>query len=450
MEDYLSKFFSFHKKKHPLLFWVTIVVGTIVWLLITFLLFYLSSKSSIMDVVWDIYINLLASLIAFVIAYEMVLYVSFSLHRYEDEIKVSYKNSDMEKQYGQNYLQKVEINNLNVEVYCEPLLKYGEYTDIIVDDDPDRHFELDTFIKSQAFELLAAHSKSKSVHDTTVRLYDFVKPTKENGYTAVMRFGRSSYLAHLLTNRVLDYPLKGDITIRSLYENTDTLTELRYAKMSNHLGINALVFVGNNERRMLLVPRRGKDATVVKNGVTASMALRLKMDTFENKYASKLTKDYIVRDCIEENIASAIKISKDDWQKIANKIQIVFLGLARDIYEGGKPTLFYAVDLNITEEEYWNMYHISPTEERGIDEVEEIMLAQWESIEVKNSLLSAYMHLCTEQFQLPFISDIKGKKTVEQHQRTRKIITAKKSYSFEQNLISNIWFYQQYLTRNGH
>ena len=98
-------------------------------------------------------------------------------------------------------------------------------------------------------------------------------------------------------------------------------------------------------------------------------------------------------------------------------------------------------------------YRIEVMDERELisrDEVEEIMLAQWESIEMKNSLLSAYMHLCTEQFQLPFISDIKGKKTVEQHQRTRKIVTAKKSYSFEQNLISNIWFYQQYLTRIGH
>jgi len=394
-----------------------------------------------MDSVWgSVVSDMLATVVGIIVAFVM-LRIGFLLgHRNEDKNKVSYSNADMWKQYGTNYRQQFALNGPNVcTVYCEKMFLKEPDTVISVDDYPDEFFELDSFIKSQFFTLIEAHAMSDSTNSITVRLKEVLHPSGSN--LVVIRTMRSTYLSHMLTNRALDYELKPGITIRSLFENTDRLIPPQRSRMSNHLGVNALVFLkeGNDKRGWLLLPERGGNATVAKNKVTASIATRIKM----KDYTRKLETDFIVKGCIESSIAGSIHVTK------LPEMDIQFLGLSRDIYEGGKPTLFYVVYLDMDKDTYIarrNEYETAnlksrrqrqqeqrkgflPAEEEIIDEVTKIHIAQWTSVKMGEPCAKeleqnpAYYNTAFDNAKLTFKAD--GKKEEK---------------AFEQNLIANFWF----------
>lgn len=483
MEDYLLRYIKWHYRRHPykLIFVSLSVVVVLVALLIFLPVWAKRSEYVIAQTISDVYINLLASVLAFFVAYILVMAISRALQRDEDSLKVSYRNSDMWTQYGTEYLHQFDLKQVGgrssvFTVYCAKLFEKSESKKLVINDHPNDYFELDTFIKSQYFNLQEAHAKSKSIHSLTVRLRNFEAPTPENGLTAVMETERSTYLAHLLTNRALDYPIKPDVTIRHIYENSNQLYSLRRSKMSNHIGVNALVFLpkGDNKRGYLILPKRGDNATVAKNGVTASVAIRLKMDSFKNKYEDYLTEDYVKNGCVKENLASSIGISQ---KSIDDKnVEIEFLGLCRDIYEGGKPTLFYVVYLNMTCEEYvvQNTLFLEnrnkarskrkktkegfvPLSADSMDEVEEYYLADWQTVGMescKEGVLvgsgdSLAYNKSADNLRLEFKAwtpkqnkkqSNKMAEKMQQVAQRLQLTSEKHRFSFEQNLISNFWF----------
>lgn len=398
----------------------------------------------------DIVVNIIATIIGILIAYLIVRILFLFGHNNEDKHKVSYANSDMWKQYNMHYLQQFTMHNKpNVfAVYCEKLFRMADYKHVEVDDYPDEFFELDSFIKSQFFKLIEAHAMSDSTNSITVRLKEVVFPEEKD--TVVIRTMRSTYLSHLLTNRALDYELKPEITIRSLFENTDTLIPPQRSRMSNHFGVNALVFLKETEESSepywLLIPERDRRATVAKGKVTASIATRIQMDKFEHKYTDKLTSEYLTKDCIYDYIEKAIKAKNPPVKSIE------FLGLSRDIYEGGKPTLFYTVLLDWTSNQYveacksydnenkkkskqraeQNRNGYIPAQKEDIDEVAIIHIAEWNTvtigkvapIKIENDL--TYYNSKYDKALLEFKTD-KGKM---EHK------------AFEQNLIANFWFWR--------
>ncbi len=233
------------------------------------------------DTIWnELAVNLLATVIGLFTAYILYRVIFLFAHRNEDKHKVSYSNVDMWKQYDTHYLHCFKLHDDAIfAVYCEQLLKKGTFTELQIDDYPDEFFELDPFIKSNFFDLIEAHAMSDTTRSVTVRLKEVVHPEGSN--LAVIRTMRSTYLSHLLTNRALDYELKPEMTIRSLFENSDTLIPPQRSRMSNHLGVNALVFLkddNGSSEEWLLLPQRCARATVAKNKVTASIATRIKME----------------------------------------------------------------------------------------------------------------------------------------------------------------------------
>ena len=460
MEDHLSRFLHFRIKSNKkwTLFRISPLIVMIVLLVIAFI--FAKYRCPEWDFLFDIYINLVASIIALVFAYYMILAISFLLGRHEDEIKVSYRNSKMLKQYKKDSpyrkVFRLRDDSNKFVVYCDDLIKCDNNTKVEVVDHPERRFELDTFIKLHSFELHEAHSRSLSEHSLTVRMCDFQAPNEKNNRTAVITTERSTYLAHMLTNRVLDYPLKDDISIRYLYENTNVLNDPKHAKMSNHFGINALVFLepaaGEKKgEKYLLMPKRGPNATVVKNGVTASIAVRLKMDgsedlkeIFPNGYGDKLTTEFVTHDCIYYCLKNCLLLTDKgtaDVKKLLTEKpdRITFLGLARDPYEGGKPTLFFAVTLPMTPEEFHKMQN--PDYKAGsIDEVEEILVVDWKAIDIK------YKH--NKRFADVDDKNIDDKDTDNAKLVLTDILSKRKKPQkliFEQNLISNFWFYTEYI-----
>ena len=289
---------------------------------------------------------------------------------------------------------------------------------------------------------------------------------------------RSTYLAHLLTNRALDYHIKPEVTIRRIFENTARLTPLALSKMSNHIGINALVFLRRNgeKRGYLLMPKRGSDATVAKNGVTASLATRLQMDNkeyFADGYQSKMTIDYIEKGCILDGLPAAIRLSRDclneKMEQQSDFLQIDLLGIARDIYEGGKPTFFYAVYLDMTVDEYFRQSDeyvekmtntanaakqqkkkgILPLSSDKIDEVKEVYVADWTSVKMSERKRGPQsdndsVYVVADDDRLLCFDAIDRKKTLKQRKKgNAEPVFSRYALNFEQNLISNFLFLKE-------
>lgn len=198
------------------------------------------------------------------------------------------------------------------------------------------------------------------------------------------------------------------------------------------------------------MPERGNNATVAKHKVTASIATRLEMDKehFPNTYIDKLTAPYIEEECIRVAIDKAIRLNNPPIDSIQ------FLGLSRDIYEGGKPTLFYAVYLNMNPAEYFQATKdykadnthtgtdnklpksIIPLEEEKIDQVETIHVVKWATLKLVGGPKQIepepkYYDMAYDKAQLEFteLLGLEGK-SQELHK------------GFEQNLIANFWFLQ--------
>lgn len=108
-------------------------------------------------------------------------------------------------------------------------------------------------------------------NEPTVRLDDFRLSDK----TAYFYTSRSTFLNHMVTNRAMDYPIAYPASVRSLYEYKKRLSPLLESKMSNHIGINALVYLSDGT---FLMPFWGGNATISKRLVSAGIAMRLIVD----------------------------------------------------------------------------------------------------------------------------------------------------------------------------
>ena len=477
MEDSVIRFFRALHRNNYKKSWL--VMSLIIAGIIAVLVICGCGKENQLD---DLFINILASIIGFVLAYMFLKLLEKQSNKYEDENKISYRNSDMWEQYHTNYRHIFDMGRPSkFVVYFDDLFVNKKGTKIKVVDDPQKFFELDPFIKAHCDILLSAHNASKKTDSVTVRLADFNKPTKENGNTATIHCMRSSYLAHLLTNRALDYMIKDELTIRRLYEHDTTLRPLTRSQLSNHFGVNALVFLkGENEDRQawLLLPHRKNTATVAKNKVIASIADRLKMENekvFPEKYANHMTEDYIKKGCIEYGIADHIWVMQkwidDECQKRKKPedkdfIKINLLGLSRDIYEGGKPTLFYAVYLDCTLDEYREATKQWKEEDeikqanreakktknrllepnRAIDEIDKIHIARWSSIQMETIKDEETGEVIDpEPTDYYDIRLDKAKLIFDEWDEESKTVKPAEGVEFEQNLIANFWFYNQWL-----
>ena len=474
MEDELSRFFKFKWGKSKLD--VTLMV-LLILSLIGGIGYLLHSVKNCWETGWEVFINLLASLLAFIFAFLIIWLISWVYKRHEDELKVSYKNSQMLKIYKNkdkdkkhDYRKQFKLHPEKEDeqpciVYCDKLFFCNENTNgIKIIDKPNQYFEVNHFIELHAVKLLGAHSASKTTNEFTPRLQNFEKASDKNNNKPVLTIARSTYVNHLLTNRVLDYQIAEDVSLRRMYESIDVLTELPISKMSNHIGINALLFLVEGGKRYLVMPHRGKDATVVKDGVTASLATRLMVEGYE-KATNK--EEYIKETCVREEIKKKLPWTKDQKKETAltsllDNMNICFLGLARDPYEGGKPTLFYTIDLETTCDKFASLMYPDYVPQ-DIDAIKDIMIVEWNNISLdvaepskveKTTTRTDDNYTKLDQLEAERYDEaklkLKNPRRIEKDKSKKSedpICILKdikdKSFIFEQNLIANFWFYTE-------
>jgi len=210
--------------------------------------------------------------------------------------------------------------------------------------DKNEFHTLDDFVIDNAANLLAAHKNSKKRNNHTVRLNDF---SYENG-VLTLDTQRSTYYHMLITNRCMDYDFRDGMTLRDLYAYTKTVSPLRESHFGNQIGINGLILSSDG---YVLMEKRDHNKTIWKNKFAQSISLALKEEDLTLQTDGTIGDTY---ECANENFKQIIfKTIRANFGLTAGELEEFrlednFLGLARDLLEGGKPNLFFYVTAKAT------------------------------------------------------------------------------------------------------
>ena len=260
------------------------------------------------------------------------------LGNFEDAVKVTGDTEKMLAMYGGTKKTASYNGTEGYVAYSEVLVNEGYSFE--VKDDEKSVYELPDFVGENFVDLFAAHARSTKQNFNTIRLDGFEK-TGEGKY--LFRTGRSTFYNHLLTNRACDYRLEDDLTLRDVFEYGPKISSIEESKMSNHIGVNALVYLADGE---LLIPRRKNDSTISKNMITSSIATRLLFPQ-----TGEIDAEYLLKTCVLDALISRVKFNPK-WLQ-TKQIEVEFLGFGQNLYEVGKPQFYYTVRVkDLTRAEY--------------------------------------------------------------------------------------------------
>ena len=207
--------------------------------------------------------------------------------------------------------------------------------------------ELPPFVIGNGTEFLKAHRYSQTTNNLTVRLNNF-SCTENNEIT--LHTGRTYYYHMLLTNRCMDFKLDCDMSVREIYEFNKTISPLDESKLSNQIGINGLIITKDG---YFLLEKRDRKKTTWKNKFAQPISLALKASDlgFDSKKKIKSNEEgnQLLVNVLKKTIKENFGLIEKDYQTIT--LQENFLGLARDLLEGGKPNLYFYVVVNYTAKE---------------------------------------------------------------------------------------------------
>lgn len=313
---------------------------------------------------WEQIVGALTGYLLATLAGDFVLFV---IAFFEDKNKVFRgDNFTYDREY---YAKTVNVGGKSTVFWFEPLDRDGyEYT---VRDDPRKHFELDSIIKSNYAAIMPAHSESYKENLSMIRLDDVI--FDESAKKATLLTSRTDFFNDLVTNRSMDYKFNGDLTIRQIYENGNFLTDLAESKMSNHIGYGALVF---HRGKLILASRKG-NATISKHQITESLAIGLSENQVIAGHDPLNGKHFIERRPVMSTcdlflnslmvpLSGALNLKLEDMRKYYENdlLKIYFLGFGRLIYSGGKPQFYFiaVLDDNV------NLDNINNRSPRNLDD----------------------------------------------------------------------------------
>ena len=222
-------------------------------------------------------------------------------------------------------------------------------TKMTFDDHTEEH-ALPSFVIDHADELLQAHKNSQKKNSNTVRLNDFTYDQATD--RLILNTGRSTYYHMLITNRCMDYRFANGLSVREVYEYDDHICPLGQSKFGNQIGINGLIVTSDG---YVLVEKRSRRKITWKNKFAQCISLAMKLDDLEMSRWDKLgaaPKDAqnkiegIIKKTIKGNFGLLPEVDYETFQMEDN-----FLGLARDLLEGGKPNLYFFIYVKKTGKE---------------------------------------------------------------------------------------------------
>lgn len=270
----------------------------------------------------------------------------------EDKRKIA--DLDYAEIYDEKYQRTVSSKNPQTFWY-EPLsIKGGE--SIEVEDEAVERFELHPFVIANFAAILEAHKGSKLANPRMIRLDDCT--LSENGLC--LTTSRTAFYNDLVTNRAMDYQINDSTSIREMFECGPELKPLSASSLSNHIGINALVFVDGQ----LVMPVRDQTATISKGLATSSLAYGLTESDIKELHPDTASPLLTVEDIQQDAVLLALgkrwpsffpnrnsANKKLDLSEVKELVQMGsisarLLGFGRLLYSGGKPQFYYAVFIN--------------------------------------------------------------------------------------------------------
>lgn len=317
----------------------------------------------------DLTSTVISTMIGFVLSTILLKIIRLLFGSLEDKIKVSGDTNTLLKIYNADstYKKLVELNGTkNVFIYHEIYKNDGKH-ELTVVDDKDKYFELTGLIENSYTDLFAIHKQSSKNNEDTIRL-DNVLITDDK---VIFYTSRSNFYNHLVTNRAIDFKLTENLSLRDIYEHGPYIGSLEKSKFSNHLGINALVFLNDN---ILLIPRRAGDSTISKKCSTSSIATKLQ---FPKDGSNHIDAKFLFKDAIIDNLAIRLKIDLDALDLA--RVHLTFLGIGQNIYEGGKPQAYFSVKLDYSITEFEKILQ-KEMRQNTIDKDSKIYLARFETM----------------------------------------------------------------------
>lgn len=210
--------------------------------------------------------------------------------------------------------------------------------------------QLPDFIIGNGTEFIKAHKYSQLSNNLTIRLDDI---SFENNILKLYT-SRSYYYHMLLTNRCMDYQLANGMSVRKIYEFGSKISPLNESKLSNQIGINGMIITNDG---YLLLEKRDRKKTTWKNKFAQPISLALK--STDLKITSNTIMDSDVEyankkliEVIKKTMDSNFGITEEDYDELS--LEKNFLGIARDLLEGGKPNLYFVVTLKYSYKELMN------------------------------------------------------------------------------------------------
>lgn len=251
----------------------------------------------------------------------------------EDARKVNVNHDLLLDIYDEvTYKKEVPFKNgVRSFVYDDLITTDDDTYQLIFEDRAVHDFKLDSIIENNYVDLIHAHKTSYFKNSDTIRLDDLTLDQNK----IVLHTSRSTYFNHMVTNRAIDYRINNRISLRGIYEYGPLLTPLKESKMSNHLGIGALVYLSDG---YVLFPRRSRSATTSKHKITTSLACRLKLPNGNKLLRGSEDICNVLQESLKERLGIGIDRESD--------MEITLLGIGRDLYEGGKPHLYYKIQLH--------------------------------------------------------------------------------------------------------
>lgn len=198
-------------------------------------------------------------------------------------------------------------------------------------DEEKPKYILPSILSTYSNEILCAHDKDTYYHNTNIRLNDLIISNEDNNLIGLV-YSYTTFFDSLVTNRAMDFQFKKDMTVRDIYEPGPIITDLKYSRLSNHLGFNGFVELKDGN---IIFLKRKDDLSVGKNTWQQSIGA-----SFKTKYALNDKHEFT-----PEGISKAIVGEINDELKLGlpndlNLKDYVF-AFYRDLVEGGKPQFVF-------------------------------------------------------------------------------------------------------------
>ena len=258
------------------------------------------------------------------------MYQSDRFVRYENRIRPDGSRRDAEKSDAG---QTREDGAFVFPVLCDARLRERR---ILVRDEPEKMYEPPAFVREHEEELHQAHAGSFVYNNLNIRVDDW----KEKDDTFEMHTSRTKYFYSLLTNRAMDYRLRGGRTVRDELYDGPFPKDLSESLLSNHLGFNGFLITADD---FVPLVKRRTDVSVEKGFYGDSIQASLK-----TRYALADAKTPLTLSGIE----NAVRMEIRDELKIPEEEirELKFLYAYRNLVEGGKPQLLFSARCTGTKE----------------------------------------------------------------------------------------------------